>query len=186
MCKGKKKGSFSSCWNVTGTSALFDNMNQPEQENKSLVLELNKYLSHWKALGLFSQHVQRSTGGRCSSSRGAEVLQEAFVRAGRVLGGLCFRGEVAVEGCLLLLRCLCHCFQRLRSDAGAGARPVPAAALPFLLLASSAPFPKAPCAASPLPQLPWDTGAASPASLRILLKPPCWRRQPGLRGRGGE
>lgn len=99
-------------------------MNQPEQENKSLVLELNKYLSHWKALGLFSQHVQRSAGGRCSSSRGAEVLQEALVRAGRVLGVVFQRGGGGGL-CLLLLRCLCDCFQRPRSDAGAGA------ALPF-------------------------------------------------------
>lgn len=68
-------------------------MNQQQQENKSLALELNKYLSHWKALGLFSQHVQRSAGGRCSPSRGAGVLQEAFVRAGGVLGGSVSEGR---------------------------------------------------------------------------------------------
>lgn len=68
-------------------------MNQQQQENKSLALELNKYLSHWKALGLFSQHVQRSAGGRCSPSRGVGVLQEAFVRAGGVLEGSVSEGR---------------------------------------------------------------------------------------------
>lgn len=115
-------------------------MNQPEQENKSLVLELNKYLSHWKALGLFSQHVQRSAGGRCSSSQGAEVLQEALVRAGRVLGGGVSEGEV-VEGCVC---CCCGVSPIVSSARGAMPGPEPGLcrlqlclSAPFLLLASS-------------------------------------------------
>lgn len=171
-------------------------MNQQQQENKSLALELNKYLSHWKALGLFSQHVQRSAGGRCSPSRGAGVLQEAFVRAGGVLGGSVSegrwcRGVFAAAAVSLPLFAAPEERCRGRSPSSASC------SCAFLLLsrslhpaASSVPFPKAIralCAASPLPQLPWDTGAPSPPSLRrILLKPPCWRWQPGLRGRGGE
>lgn len=114
------------------------------------------------------------------------------MRAGRVLGGCVSerRWWRAVFAVAVSLRLFPAPEERCRGQSPAS----DGCSCAFLLLsrslhpaASSAPFPKAPCAVSPLPQLPWDMGAASPASLRrILLKPPCWKRQPGLLGRAGE
>lgn len=73
-------------------------MNQQQQENKSLVLERNKYLSHWKALGLFSQHMQCSAGGRSSSSGGLRCCRRLLCRQ-EEFGGLCVTGEV-LQGCV--------------------------------------------------------------------------------------
>lgn len=95
-----------------------------QKKKKSLALELNKYLSHWKALGLFSKYVQQNAGWwgcRASGCRllvllGFEVLQEPFGRA-RV-SFFIFGGKL--EMCTYCssgsIRCLCDCFQRSTSD----------------------------------------------------------------------
>lgn len=87
---------------------------QQQQQKLSLALELNKYLSHWKALGLFSKYVHQNAGswGRRASGCcfllmlfGFEVLQEAFSRArGSFFGGVGWGGDDGGVVCLLFLR----------------------------------------------------------------------------------
>lgn len=70
------------CWIVTGTSALFDNTTRRRQRRKSVALELNKYLSHWKALALFSKYVQTAGSwgqkGAKLSCLGLVLLEERW------------------------------------------------------------------------------------------------------------
>ena len=158
-----------------------DNMKQQQQQQKSLALELNKYLSHWKALGLFSKYVHQNAGswGRRASGCcccwlalfGFRVLQEAFLRA-RVswfgFGVLVFffleeRWWSLYAYCASgSIRCLCDCFQRSTSDTRGWvqrARPLPAATVPFwsFLALEIQPFPPFPFA-----KVIRARGAASP------------------------
>lgn len=115
-------GKVPSCWNVTGTSALFDNMTRRRQRRKSLALELNKYLSHWKALALFSKYVQ--TAGSWGQ-KGAKVS---------CLGLFLF--EKRWWSCVLLVPPVLHGVSAIVSSDGRAipsprAHPVPAPAASF-------------------------------------------------------
>lgn len=147
-----------------------------QQQQKSLALELNKYLSHWKALGLFSKYVHQNAGGAGPQAHafGVWSMQEAFLRATVSLGGgmfwffFFFRGRK--DGGVVCLLSLWFYTVSLRlfpvidewyRGRVQRARPLPAASVPvwsFLALEIQ-PFPPFPfakvirvrCAASPLP-----------------------------------